>query len=235
MKLSVSGIVAGYAGSPVLQGVSLDVDSGDRVALVGRNGAGKSTLLRTVVGQLRCQQGRILIDGTDVTKLPCHERARLGVGYVPQGRQVFTKLSVLDNVRVAARASGRRGWRGRVDDALFQFPLLRERLHMTAGQLSGGQQQMLALARALATGPRVLLLDEPTEGIQPSLVQEIAEHVISLNAERGITVVVVEQNLEFATRVGRRAHVMAAGAVAHTMAAADLLDDREIHAAYLGV
>jgi urea ABC transporter ATP-binding protein UrtE len=233
--LRVEGVRAGYGSTPVLQDLSLDVAEGARIAILGRNGVGKSTLLRTVMGALPLMTGTIRLDGEDISRLPAYERARRGIAYVPQGRDIFPGLSVLDNLRVAAYAVRRKDWKATLDDVLGQFPVLREKSSLAGSGLSGGQQQILALGRALMTRPRVLLLDEPSEGIQPSIVDLIAQHVRRINDERGITVVLVEQNLQFATKIADHAHLMDKGRIVRELPAHDVLTDRDLQHEYLGV
>jgi urea ABC transporter ATP-binding protein UrtE len=233
--LQVEGVTAGYGAGPVLTDLDFAVPAGRRVAVLGRNGVGKTTLLRTMVGEVRAKKGRILFEGTDVTGQPAHRRARLGIAYVPQGRDIFPGLSVLDNLRVAAYGTGRKRWQRQLDEVLDEFPILREKAKLPGGGLSGGQQQILALGRALMTEPKLLLLDEPSEGIQPSIVDQIAEHVQRVNRERGITVVIVEQNLEFATNVADHAYLMDKGRIVRELPAKDVLADRDLQHEYLGV
>jgi urea ABC transporter ATP-binding protein UrtE len=233
--LELADVQSGYGRTAVLHGVSLSVDAGARVGVIGRNGAGKSTLLRTIVGQLRLTGGRIEVDGRDVSRRPVHARARGGIAYVPQGRQIFPSLSVLDNLRVAAYATRRSRWKEALEEIWREFPVLGVKRHDAGGSLSGGQQQILALARALMTEPRLLLLDEPSEGVQPSIVDEIAGIVRRLNQERGITVILVEQNLDFATRIVDHAHLMDKGRLVRDLPAADVLSDRALQHEYLGV
>jgi len=225
--LRAEGLRAGYGTTPVLQDLDLSVAAGERVAVLGRNGAGKTTLLKTLMGQLPLMAGTVTFDGQDVSRLPAHARARLGIAYVPQGRQIFPGLSVLDNLRVAAY--------GTLREVLDQFPVLREKADLAGSGLSGGQQQILALGRALMTRPRLLLLDEPSEGIQPSIVSAIAAHVRDVNERQGITVVLVEQNLEFAVRVASHAQVMDKGRIVRDLPSADILADRQLQHEYMGV
>jgi len=233
--LKLDDVHSGYGKTAVLQGVTLSVDAGQRLGVLGRNGVGKSTLLRTIVGQLPITAGRLELDGRDISRRPVHDRARDGIAYVPQGRQIFPSLSVLDNLRVAAYATRRADWKVRLEDMWREFPVLERKRDDPGGSLSGGQQQILALARALMTEPRLLLLDEPSEGIQPSIVDEIAEIVTRLNETRGITVILVEQNLDFATRVVARAHLMDKGQLVRQMRATEILSDRALQHEYLGV
>ena len=193
--MAVEGLVAGYGRIGVLHGTSLAVGAGSCVGILGHNGMGKTTLLRTLMGLLPCKGGRILLDGQEIQRLPPHERARRGLGYVPQGRQIFPALSVLDNLRFAVAAKGGRDG-AVVEEVLGEFPELRRLLDRPGGALSGGEQQLLALARALCGRPRLLLLDEPTEGIQPSINAAIIERIHALR-RRGLSVLLVEQNLDF--------------------------------------
>lgn len=233
--LRIEGITAGYGAGPVLTGLSLSIDSGDRVAILGRNGVGKTTLLRAIIGQIPSRSGTISFGGRDITRDAAHRRARSGLAYVPQGRDIFPGLSVLDNLKVAAYATHRRGLPTLLEQVLDEFPILREKAKVPGGSLSGGQQQVLSLARALMTEPKLLLLDEPSEGIQPSIVAQIAGHVRTLNTDRGITVVLVEQNLEFATSIAEHAYLMDKGQIVHELPAHDVLTDRELQHEYLGV
>jgi urea ABC transporter ATP-binding protein UrtE len=233
--LTAEDVGAGYGSTPVLQELELHVEQGERLALLGRNGVGKTTLLRALIGEIPLTSGRILLDGKDISRVPAYERARRGLAYVPQGRQIFPALSVLDNLRVAAYGTGQRDGKQALEAILDEFPVLREKGHLPGAGLSGGQQQILALGRALMTRPSVLLLDEPSEGIQPSIVDQIATHVRRINGEQGITVLIVEQNLEFAINVAQGAAVMEKGRVVRSLPAADVLSDRELQQEYLGV
>ena len=208
--LELEDVHAGYGRTTVLHGVSLSVPGDGVVAVLGHNGAGKSTLLRTAAGLLRPQRGRIRLDGEDVGRLAPHERVRRGLAYVPQGQQCFPHLTARENLRLVA--DGRRDGRAATDEVLDLFPALTELLGRRAGLLSGGQRQQLALARALITRPRLLLLDEPTEGIQPSVVAEIQEKVLAL-AAGGLAVLLVEQHLDFALRAARRWAVLESGRI----------------------
>ncbi len=233
--LRAKGVRAGYGTTPVLQDLEFSVGAGERVAVLGRNGVGKTTLLRALMGELPLMAGTVTFDGQDVSRLPAYERARRGIAYVPQGRDIFPALTVIDNLRVAAYGTRRKDWKATLDDVLDQFPVLREKANLAGSGLSGGQQQILALGRALMTRPRLLLLDEPTEGIQPSIVSLIATHVRDVNERHGITVVIVEQNLEFATRVASHANIMEKGRIVRDLSSIDVLADRQLQHEYMGV
>lgn len=222
-------------GRGVLHGITRDVEQAQLVALLGRNGVGKTTLLRTITGEIPSSAGDILLNGEPVTKLRAHERARAGIAYVPQGRQIFGELSVLDNMRVAGYAARKPGWQEIVEEMLEQFPTLAEKRDQNGSSLSGGQQQILALARALVTSPDLLLLDEPSEGIQPSIVQQIANEIRDINTRRGVTVIMVEQNLEFAASVADTAYVMDKGRVVRNLKTEHLLSDVSLQHELLGV
>ena len=199
--LTVRGLNQYYGGSHTLRGIDVEVPRGSCTALLGRNGVGKTTLLRCVMGELRAASGAIALDGEDVTRLPPYERARRGMAYVPQGREIFARLTVAENLAVGESAcTGAAAPRAELEEL---FPLLREMRSRRGGDLSGGQQQQLAIARALVSRPRVLLLDEPTEGIQPSTIKEIGR-VLRKLLETGLTIVLVEQYLEFALELADR-------------------------------
>jgi urea ABC transporter ATP-binding protein UrtE len=221
--IEVRGLAAGYGRIRVLADIDLDVADGECVGILGHNGMGKSTLLKAVIGHLPATAGTIRLDGRAVERLPAGRRARLGIGYVPQGRQIFPALTVRDNLAFGAVA---KGWRRRrvVDDVLADFPELVPLLDRIGGALSGGEQQLLALARALCGEPRLVLLDEPTEGIQPSIVEAIAERVARLRRERGVAVLLVEQNLEFIRALADRVLLIQRGRIAREIAPAALGD-----------
>lgn len=210
--LRIEGVHTYYGVSHVLHGASLSVDQGKIVTLLGRNGMGKTTLLRTVMGLLPAREGEITFSGTRIERLKPYDVYDLGVGYVPQGRQMFPHLTVQENLRMGLR--NKRLKRPPIFERLFEmFPILRERLRQKAGTLSGGEQQMLAIARALASECTIMLLDEPTEGIQPSVVDGILELLSQVNAEQGLTILLVEQNMELALSVAHDYFVMEKGVV----------------------
>ncbi|GAA1646972.1 urea ABC transporter ATP-binding subunit UrtE [Saccharothrix algeriensis] len=212
--LRIEKVHAGYGRSTVLHGVDVTVDDGSVTAVLGHNGAGKSTLLRAAIGLLKPRQGMVLFGGEDVTKLAPHERVARGMAYVPQGQQCFPHLTTLENLQLVA--DGRRGGKEALASALDLFPALNGLLRRRAGLLSGGQRQQLAIARALITRPKLLLLDEPTEGIQPNVVAEIEQAVLSLAGRDGLSVLLVEQHLGFALRAAHRYHVLESGRVTST-------------------
>ncbi len=222
MLLSVNGLESGYGRARVLFGVSLEVEPGRLVCVMGRNGVGKTTLLNTVMGVLPATAGTVTFDGRDVTGLKPHERVRLGMGYVPQGHQCFPQLSVLGNLLVTVEAAKQP--KEAVDEALDLFPALMPMLRRSAGHLSGGQQQQLAMARALVTRPRMLILDEPTEGIQPSIILEIEAAIERLHAA-GLAVLLVEQYLDIALRLADRFVILDAGHVVRMGDAEELRRD----------
>lgn len=211
MMLEIDNVRVGYHRSSVLHGVSVEVPHNGVAAVLGHNGAGKSTLLRTAVGLLTPQSGTVRLDGEDITRRKPHERVARGMAYVPQGQQAFPHLTTAENLQLVA--DGRSRGKEAIAEALDLFPALRALSGRRAGLLSGGQRQQLAIARALVTDPRLLLLDEPTEGIQPSVVTEIEETILALAARGGLSVLLVEQHVGFAMRAAQRYYVLEAGRV----------------------
>jgi urea transport system ATP-binding protein len=213
--LNLRQVGASYGATPVLFDIDLDVAPGSAVAILGRNGVGKTTLLRTVMGLHRRSNGQVILDGYDVASLTAHERARRGIGIVPQGRHVFPHLTVKENLEVGLSAmTGRSQKHGNLPDHIFDlFPKLDEISHRAAGYLSGGEQQQLAIGRALAGRPTLLLLDEPTEGVQPNIVQQIQAALDRIRKELGVTILIVEQNLDFAWTFADQYLVMQRGRV----------------------
>jgi urea transport system ATP-binding protein len=209
--LEIIGLQAGYGRTQIITDVNISVPAETVVSILGHNGAGKTTLLRSVVGLIRPMEGKITLDGEDISALRPHQRVSRGMAYVPQGQQSFGQLTALENLQLVA--DGRRHGRRLVDDALDMFPVLRPLLERRAGLLSGGQRQQLAIARALITEPRLLILDEPTEGIQPNVVAEIEQTIINLARRSGMQILLVEQHLGFALEAADSYYVLASGRV----------------------
>jgi len=210
--LSVKGLWANYGATPILQGVDMEIAKGEIVGLIGRNGVGKTTTLRCLIGLLRATQGSIHILGKDMTGQPSDAFARLGVGYIPQGRDVFPRMTVAENLAVGELIGGAGG--RKLGELVYQyFPRLAERRTQLAGTMSGGEQQQLAIGRALIGNPALMLLDEPSEGIQPSIVQMICEALKSIRKELGTTILFVEQNLDTILAVSERCYVMEKGRI----------------------
>jgi len=209
--LNVRGLNQYYGGSHILRGIDLEIPSGACTALLGRNGVGKTTLLRCLMGELPVRSGEVVLDGEDVTAMPSYERARRGIGYVPQGREIFSRLTVAENLQVA-EAAAQHGELTPREELEQLFPILRTMQRRRGGDLSGGQQQQLAIARALVPRPRVLLLDEPTEGIQPSTIKEIGR-VLRKLLERKMTILLVEQYLDFALELAEHCVVLSRGEI----------------------
>ena len=231
MTLAVRDLHAYYGESHVLQGVSLDVADGESVALLGRNGAGKTTTINAIVGFVRPRGGTVRVGDRDVTAKAPHQVAAAGVALVPQGRRVFADLTVLENLTIAARSNGG-GWD--LARVLGLFPSLERRLGNRGDELSGGEQQMVAIGRALLRDPVLLLLDEPSEGLAPKLVNEVGDALVRLR-EGGLALLLVEQNLALATRVAQRVYVMNKGTIVFSGTTAELAAAGDVEARYLGV
>ncbi len=210
--LDVSGLHSGYGRIPILTGVSLAVRQGESVGILGHNGMGKTTLLRTLMGYLPATAGDTQFNGGDIKGLSPTARARLGLGYVPQGREIFGTLSVMENLRMGCLLA-KKPEAGTIEDILSEFPRLKPLLDRMGGALSGGEQQLLALARCLCGGPKMILLDEPTEGIQPSIVEEISETLQAVRDRRGLTILLVEQNLNFIASLSQRVLILQKGVI----------------------
>jgi branched-chain amino acid transport system ATP-binding protein len=219
-----------YGGSHVLSGVSLTVAAGEVLAILGRNGMGKTTLVRSIIGFTPPRQGTVRFKGEDITRWPPYRAVERGMGLVPQGRRVFPSLTVRENLDVARRGGGR--WT--LERVLDLFPRLRERTQNRANKLSGGEQQMLAVGRALMTSPELLLMDEPTEGLAPLIVREVGRILEELRRE-GLSILLVEQNLPFALSVADRVHVLSRGQIVHSSTPAELAANNEVKSRHLGV
>ncbi len=228
--LALEGIHAAYGPSRVLHGVTLEARAGEVVSLLGRNGAGKSTTLKTIVNLVEITAGVIRLDRRDITRRPTHEISRLGVGWVPEDRRIFSDLTVEENLRVGAKGGG--AWT--TDRVYGFFPKLAELAGRRAGSLSGGEQQMLTVARTLMGNPRLLLLDEPSEGLAPVIVKALGEQIAALKRE-GLTILLSEQNLKFAARLADRAYIIEKGQIRFEGPMRQLLDDESIRRAYLTV
>jgi branched-chain amino acid transport system ATP-binding protein len=234
--LTVEGLSAGYGAGTVISDLAVKLEAKQTVIVVGRNGVGKSTMLKAIAGVLPSTKGTVRFDGVDLSGRPGHARADSGISYIAQGKCVSDSLSVRDNIASGSRASSMSKARRIADEVLEQdFPALLTKRKDPAGSLSGGQQKLLALARALAREPKLLLLDEPTEGVQPSLVDALADKLATLRDARGLAILLVEQRLDFAAAVGERALVMVKGEIVDEVATADLRDDQELQRRYLGV
>ena len=230
--LQIIDIHTYYGDSYVLQGISLEVGKEAVVALLGRNGVGKTTLVRSIVGFTTARRGQILFNGKDITHVPAYKIVRLQIGLVPQGRRIFPSLTVKENLAIASRGAGSRAWN--FDRVFALFPRLKERGHHRGNELSGGEQQMLAIARALISNPVFLLMDEPTEGLAPVLVREVGDAIRRLK-EEGLSIFLVEQNLSFAIKFADYTHVMSKGKIVYSSAPKELWENREIKEHYLGV
>ena len=233
--IEISGINTFYGKSHILHDVSLTAAEGSITTLLGRNGAGKTTTLRSIMGLTPARTGHIKVFGHDSTRMAPFRVARLGVGYVPEGRRVFPYMSVRDNLMMGAFSrSDAAGVRASLDSVLDRFPRLKERLTQTAGTMSGGEQQMLVIGRALMADPKLLLLDEPSLGVAPKIVQDIARSIVAINRDEKVSVLLVEQNSRMALRISHRAYALTTGSIALAGASADLVKDQRIQHLYLG-
>jgi branched-chain amino acid transport system ATP-binding protein len=228
--LEVAGLRAAYGRIPILNGIEFEVGDAEVVGILGHNGMGKTTLMKTLMGFIAATAGRITYQGADITREPPHNRARRGIGYVPQGREIFPQLSTLDNLRMgAANASD-----DTVDAVLEDLPHLKPLLDRPGGALSGGEQQILAIARCLCAQPKLILLDEPTEGIQPSIIDQLEEILGELRTSRGLTLVIVEQNLDFVATLADRVLIIQKGAIVRELSP-DSLSDPAIIDEFVGM
>jgi urea transport system ATP-binding protein len=227
--LEINNLSAFYGNSRALQNVTLEVGDAGFLSVLGRNGVGKTTLLRSIVGLMDKSDGSIRLDGEEIAATPTHDRVRHGIGYVPQGRGILPQFTVRENLKLGTFARRNPGDVGVLEDKVFDlFPVLKEFLNRRGGNLSGGQQQQLAIARAILTNPKIVLLDEPTEGIQPNIVEQIEDVIMRLNEEHGITIIMVEQDVNFARRASRSFVIIEKGHVA-AFGPIDKLTDDLVH------
>ncbi|MDB5502335.1 MAG: transporter related [Tardiphaga sp.] len=233
--LAISNLHASYGKIEALRGVDLSIAKGEIVALIGANGAGKSTLMMTIFGKPRARSGRIDYDGTDITALPTHEIARMRIAQSPEGRRIFPRMSVAENLQMGANVteSSASERADSLEKVLALFPRLKERMFQRGGTLSGGEQQMLAIGRALMSRPRLLLLDEPSLGLAPLIAKQIFDAIRVLNKQDGLTVLIVEQNANHALRLAHRGYVMVNGLITLSGSGAELLKAPEVRSAYL--
>jgi len=231
--LSVRGVKSFYGNIIALKGVDLDVFAGEIVTLIGANGAGKSTLMMTIFGKPRAREGTITYDGRDITQMPTHDIARLGINQSPEGRRIFPRMTVYENLQMGAAVDDFRHFDEDLERISVMFPRLKERLHQRGGTLSGGEQQMLAIARALMARPRLLLLDEPSLGLAPIVVKRIFEIIKEINQKDKMTIFLVEQNAYHALKLAHRAYVMVNGLITLSGTGKQLLSDPQVRAAYL--
>jgi branched-chain amino acid transport system ATP-binding protein len=231
--LSVRGVKTFYGNIIALKGVDLDVYEGEIVTLIGANGAGKSTLMMTIFGNPRAREGRIAYAGRDITRLPTHEIARLNIAQSPEGRRIFPRMTVYENLQMGASVNGFAHFADDLERVTALFPRLKERLHQRGGTMSGGEQQMLAIARALMSRPRLLLLDEPSLGLAPLIVKQIFQVIKDLNERDGMTVFLVEQNAYHALKLAHRGYVMVTGTITLSGTGQELLENPQVRAAYL--
>ena len=234
--VAVENIHTYYGKSHILHGVSLQVGRGEVVGLLGRNGVGKSTTLKTIMGLVHPHEGRIMLAGKPVTSLPAHKLARLGIGYVPEDRRVFRLLTVMENLRTGLDRHGVTDARKQalLDKVFAYFPVLAERRNQAGGTLSGGEQQMLAIARAMMLEPKIILLDEPTEGLMPRMVSQIRQIIEALHRE-GVAILLVEQNVPLTLEASQRVYIMEKGAIRHHAKSSDLKVGDDVIKQYLGV
>jgi len=231
--LSVRGVATYYGKIIALRGVDIDVNEGEIVTLIGANGAGKSTLMMTICGNPRAREGRIVFNGIDITAMPTHEIMRMAISQAPEGRRIFPRMTVLENLQMGAAASGFEHFDDDLERVYGIFPILKTRAGQRGGTLSGGEQQMLAIARALMSRPRLLLLDEPSLGLAPLIVRQIFDVLRDLNRKEGLTVFLVEQNAYHALKLAHRGYVMVNGAITLAGTGQELLAREEVRAAYL--
>jgi branched-chain amino acid transport system ATP-binding protein len=231
--LSIRGVDTYYGNIQALRSVDLDVGQGEIVTLIGANGAGKTTLMMTICGTPQARRGQIVFDGMDITRRPTHEIAQLSIAHAPEGRRIFPRMTVLENLQMGALLAPEEKFRERMDMVVTLFPVLGKRLGQRGGTLSGGEQQMLAIGRALMSWPRLLLLDEPSLGLAPLIVQQIFRVIGELNSQHGLTVFLVEQNAYHALKLAHRGYVMVNGQITMSGTGRELLAREDVKSAYL--
>jgi branched-chain amino acid transport system ATP-binding protein len=231
--LSIRGVDAYYGNIQALREVTLDVQPGEIVTLIGANGAGKTTLMMTICGSPQARRGQIVFDGTDITRMPTHRIAQLSIAHSPEGRRIFPRMTVMENLQMGALMTPPDKFEERLKMVFELFPILSKRRGQRGGTLSGGEQQMLAISRALMSWPRLLLLDEPSLGLAPKIVQQIFEVIKDLNEKQGLTIFLVEQNAYHALKLAHRGHVMVNGRITMSGAGRELLAREEVKSAYL--
>jgi branched-chain amino acid transport system ATP-binding protein len=231
--LQISGVHTFYGHIEALKGVDINVQQGEIVTLIGANGAGKSTLLMTICGSPRAREGKITFEGRNISGLPTYEIMRLGIAQSPEGRRIFPRMTVLENLKMGALTTDPKLFEEDINRAIAMFPILDKRRHQRGGTLSGGEQQMLAIARALMSRPRLLLLDEPSLGLAPLIVKQIFEIIKEINRQQGVTVFLVEQNANHALKLAHRGYVMVNGKITMQGTGQELLSNAEVRAAYL--
>jgi branched-chain amino acid transport system ATP-binding protein len=231
--LTISNLVAGYGHITALNGISLHINEGEIIALIGANGAGKSTVMMSICGAVQSKSGEIRFNDHSITNMPTHEIARMGIAQSPEGRRIFPRMSVYENLQMGAALSDKNLFKSDLDRMCSIFPRLRERLHQRGGTLSGGEQQMLAIARALMSRPRLLLLDEPSLGLAPLITKRIFEVIADLNRTEGLTVFLVEQNAYHALSLAQRAYVLVNGMITLSGSGQELLHHPDVKTAYL--
>jgi branched-chain amino acid transport system ATP-binding protein len=231
--LSVRGVDTYYGKIQALRSVNIDIAPGEIVTLIGANGAGKTTLMMTICGKPQARNGQVIYDGRDITRMPTHEIARLSIAHSPEGRRIFPRMTVMENLQMGALQVAEDKFRERLDLVFGMFPVLAKRRDQRGGTLSGGEQQMLAISRALMSWPRLLLLDEPSLGLAPLIVQQIFKVIRQLNESHGLTVFLVEQNAYHALKLAHRGYVMVNGEIAMSGTGRELLASQEVKSAYL--
>ncbi len=231
--LEIRGLHSGYGRIEALHGIDVSVPKGEIVSLIGANGAGKTTLLMTICGRPQASSGQVLFEGRDIAGLKTHEIAALGIAHSPEGRRIFPRMSVLENLQMGAMIADPKYFNDDLEHVLMLFPRLKERMSQRGGTLSGGEQQMLAIARALMSRPKLLLLDEPSLGLAPLVTKQLFENIRAINREQGMTILLVEQNAFQALKLAHRAHIMVNGRIEMSGSGAELLDNPAVRAAYL--